>query len=551
MKRKIFVNMSYIALITVVCTTVFLSAVAYGRYMSQVKEGIQNEAGYMAESLNQHENQSLDAYKDITISRITLIASDGQVLYDSTGKEKSMSNHRNRKEFKDAEKNGAGESTRISRTLNKQTYYYAVKLSDGSVLRLSRETQTILNQVEGVLPALILMMAVVFVLALALSRILTGRIIEPINRINLEHPEDESTYDELSPLLVRIHRQNEAIKEKIREIKEKQIEFTTITENMSEGFLVLNEKSVVLSYNTSALRILDIHEDQCSNQNVLSINRSHEFRRAVEMALDGNASEEVMEFRERKYLLMANPVTVSGSVKGAVLMMIDVTEKEEREELRKEFSANVSHELKTPLTTISGYAELMKDGLVKQEDVGRFSEKIYTEARRLISMIEGIIKLSRLDENQIVQEKEEIDLYQLALEIRNSLSMRAAEAGIEIQVLGASCAVSGVRQILYEMLYNLMENAVKYNDRGGHVFVTAAAMEGHATVIVEDDGIGIPVEDADRIFERFYRGDKSHSSEREGTGLGLSIVKHGAKYHSAKIEVESEVGKGTKIAVIF
>lgn len=551
MKRKIFLNMSYIALITVVCTTVFLSVVAYGRYMSQVKEGIQNEAGYMAESLNQHENQSLDAYKDITISRITLIAADGKVLYDSTGKEKSMSNHRNRKEFKEAEKNGAGESTRISKTLKKQTYYYAVKLSDGSVLRLSRETQTIFNQVEGVLPVLILMMAVVFVLALALSRLLTGRIIEPINRINLEHPEDENTYDELSPLLVRIHRQNEAIKEKIREIKEKQIEFTTITENMSEGFLILNDKSVVLSYNTSALRILDIREDQCSNQNVLSINRSHEFRRAVEAALNGEAFEEVMEFRERKYLLMANPVTVSGAVKGAVLMMIDVTEKEEREELRKEFSANVSHELKTPLTTISGYAELMKDGLVKQEDVGRFSEKIYTEARRLISMIEGIIKLSRLDENQIIQEKEEVDLYQLALEIKNSLSMKAAEEGIDIQVLGSPCKVSGVRQILYEMLYNLMENAVKYNDRGGHVFVTAAVMEGRAAVTVEDDGIGIPPEDADRIFERFYRGDKSHSSEREGTGLGLSIVKHGAKYHGAKIEVESEVGRGTKIAVIF
>ena len=506
MKRKIFLNMSYIALITVVCTTVFLSVVAYGRYMSQVKEGIQNEAGYMAESLNQHENQSLDAYKDITISRITLIAADGKVLYDSTGKEKSMSNHRNRKEFKEAEKNGAGESTRISKTLKKQTYYYAVKLSDGSVLRLSRETQTIFNQVEGVLPVLILMMAVVFVLALALSRLLTGRIIEPINRINLEHPEDENTYDELSPLLVRIHRQNEAIKEKIREIKEKQIEFTTITENMSEGFLILNDKSVVLSYNTSALRILDIREDQCSNQNVLSINRSHEFRRAVEAALNGEAFEEVMEFRERKYLLMANPVTVSGAVKGAVLMMIDVTEKEEREELRKEFSANVSHELKTPLTTISGYAELMKDGLVKQEDVGRFSEKIYTEARRLISMIEGIIKLSRLDENQIIQEKEEVDLYQLALEIKNSLSMKAAEEGIDIQVLGSPCKVSGVRQILYEMLYNLMENAVKYNDRGGHVFVTAAVMEGRAAVIVEDDGIGIPPEDADRIFRTFLPG---------------------------------------------
>ena len=522
MKRKIFLNMSYIALITVVCTTVFLSAVAYGRYMSQVKEGIQNEAGYMAESLNQHENQSLDAYKDITISRITLIAADGKVLYDSTGKEKSMSNHRNRKEFKEAVKNGAGESTRISKTLKKQTYYYAVKLSDGSVLRLSRETQTIFNQVEGVLPVLILMMAVVFVLALALSRLLTGRIIEPINRINLEHPEDENTYDELSPLLVRIHRQNEAIKEKIREIKEKQIEFTTITENMSEGFLILNDKSVVLSYNTSALRILDINEDQCSNQNVLSINRSHEFRRAVEMALGGEPSEEVMEFRERKYLLMANPVTVSGAVKGVVLMMIDVTEKEEREELRKEFSANVSHELKTPLTTISGYAELMKDGLVKQEDVGRFSEKIYTEARRLISMIEGIIKLSRLDENQIVQEKEEIDLYQITLEIKNSLSMKAAEAGIDLHVLGSPCTVSGVRQILYEMLYNLIENAVKYNDRGGHVSVTAAAMEGRATVIVEDDGIGIPPEDADRIFERFYRGKDAGEN---GIGIGLSLAK--------------------------
>ncbi len=226
-------------------------------------------------------------------------------------------------------------------------------------------------------------------------------------------------------------------------------------------------------------------------------------------------------------------------------------EKEKNEQMRKEFSANVSHELKTPLTTISGYAELMKDGLVKQEDVGRFSEKIYTEARRLISMIEGIIKLSRLDENQIVQEKEEIDLYQMTLEIKNSLSMKAAEAGIDLHVLGSPCTVSGVRQILYEMLYNLIENAVKYNDRGGHVSVTAAAMEGRATVIVEDDGIGIPPEDADRIFERFYRGDKSHSSEREGTGLGLSIVKHGAKYHGAKIEVESEVGKGTKIAVIF
>ena len=549
MKRKIFLNMSYIALITVVCTTVFLSVVAYGRYMSQVKEGIQNEAGYMAESLNQHENQSLDAYKDITISRITLIAADGKVLYDSTGKEKSMSNHRNRKEFKEAEKNGAGESTRISKTLKKQTYYYAVKLSDGSVLRLSRETQTIFNQVEGVLPVLILMMAVVFVLALALSRLLTGRIIEPINRINLEHPEDENTYDELSPLLVRIHRQNEAIKEKIREIKEKQIEFTTITENMSEGFLILNDKSVVLSYNTSALRILDIREDQCSNQNVLSINRSHEFRRAVEAALNGEAFEEVMEFRERKYLLMANPVTVSGAVKGAVLMMIDVTEKEEREELRKEFSANVSHELKTPLTTISGYAELMKDGLVKQEDVGRFSEKIYTEARRLISMIEGIIKLSRLDENQIIQEKEEVDLYQLALEIKNSLSMKAAEEGIDIQVLGSPCKVSGVRQILYEMLYNLMENAVKYNDRGGHVFVTAAVMEGRAAVIVEDDGIGIPPEDADRIFERFYRVDKGRSRKQGGTGLGLSIVKHIVNFYHGSIHVASQLEKGTEFTV--
>lgn len=442
MKRKIFSNMVYIAFVAVMMTTILLSFIMYYRYMDQIKTGIKDEAAYMATSLNLHDKQDLDAYKNLTVSRITWVDSNGKVIYDSSGQENEMTNHRNRKEVKEAMKSGSGEDTRVSKTLNKQTYYYAIKLRDGTVLRLSRETQTIMRQIESILPILFLIMGVVLILAVILSRILTGRIVEPINKIDLIHPKKNETYSELKPLLNRIEQQNVDIEKQIEEIKE--------AENM-----------------------------------------------------------------------------------------------------RKEFSANVSHELKTPLTTISGYAELMKDGLVKPEDMKRFSGTIYTEARRLIAMIEDIIKLSRLDENQVELEKKDIDLYDLVFQIKADLRKKAEEDNILVHIRGVHTMVYGVYRILYEMFFNMCENAIKYNKKGGEVVVTIASMNDCPIVVVEDTGIGIPKEDLDRIFERFYRVDKSHSNQKEGSGLGLSIVKHGAKYHHAEMEVESELGKGTKITIEF
>lgn len=442
MKRKIFNNMVYIAVVAVLITTTLLGMFTYYRYMEQVKSGIKDEAAYLAASLNFEDKQNLDKYKDITVTRITRVDKDGNVIYDSSGEEESMGNHKNRKEIKEAYKKGYGEDTRMSKTLRKQTYYYAVKLKDGTILRMSRETQTIVKQMEDIIPIILLMMGVVTVLAVALSRMSTDRIVEPINQIDLIHPKKNKTYSELTPLLDKIEKQNMDIERQIKEIKE--------AENM-----------------------------------------------------------------------------------------------------RKEFSANVSHELKTPLTTISGYAELMKDGLVKPEDMPRFSATIYDEAKRLISMIEGIIKLSRLDENRVQLDWENVDLYELAFSIKNDLTRRSQEEEVAVHIRGVHTKIRGVQQILYEMFFNVCENAIKYNHKGGEVVFTISKMNDYPVVIVEDTGIGIPKEDIDRIFERFYRVDKSHSNQKKGSGLGLSIVKHGAKFHNAEMEVESELGKGTKITIIF
>lgn len=442
MKRKIFNNMIYIAVCAVMLTTILLTFVTYYRYMEQVKLGIRDEAGYLATALNMHGRQDLDEYKTVTDSRITWVGSKGDVIYDSEGHPEEMSNHGSRKEIKDAVKKKTGESTRFSKTLQAQTYYYAIQLDDGSVLRLSRETHSILRQMEEVAGVAVLVVVVVLVLAVALSRILTRRIVEPINQINLIHPKDNKTYSELTPLLDRIEKQNQDIEEQIQEIKE--------AENM-----------------------------------------------------------------------------------------------------RKEFSANVSHELKTPLTTISGYAELMKDGMVRPEDMGRFSATIYHEAKRLISMIEGIIKLSRLDENQVELERESVDLYELAFKVKNDLLRKSDEEQVAVHVRGVHTTVTGVYQILYEMFFNMCENAIKYNEPGGRVVMTIAMMDDYPTAVIEDTGIGIPQEDLDRIFERFYRVDKSHSNQKEGSGLGLSIVKHGAEFHHAQMTVNSELGEGTTITIIF
>ena len=442
MKRKIFQSMVLISFAAVLITTILVSFITYFQYTKQVEIGIQNEAAYMATSLNLHDKQDLDEYKDLTVSRITWIDASGNVIYDSAGEESAMENHKDRKEIKEAMRSGSGEDTRFSETLNMQTYYYAMRLNDGSVVRLSRETRTIARQVWELLPPAVVLLIAILVLEVILSKVITSRIVKPINQIDLLHPKQNQTYSELTPLLDRIEQQNIDIQNQIKEIKE--------AENM-----------------------------------------------------------------------------------------------------RKEFSANVSHELKTPLTTISGYAELMKDGMVRPEDMERFSGTIYKEARRLIAMIEDIIKLSRLDENQVELEKKEVDLYELIFQIKSDLGHKLEKEGVTFHIRGVHTKICGVYQILYEMFFNICENAVKYNHPKGEVVVTIAAMNDQPTIVVEDTGIGIPKDDMDRIFERFYRVDKSHSNQKEGSGLGLSIVKHGAKYHHASIDVKSELGKGTKITIIF
>ena len=442
MKRKIFNNMVYIAVVAVLITTTLLGMFTYYRYMEQVKSGIKDEAAYLAASLNVKDNQNLNKYKNITVSRITRVDQNGKVIYDSSGKEKSMGNHKNRTEIKEAYEKGQGEDTRMSNTLRKQTYYYAVRLKDGTILRMSRETQTIIKQMEDIIPIIMLMLAVVTILSMILSKMSTDRIVEPINQIDLIHPKKNKTYSELTPLLDKIEKQNMDIERQIKEIKE--------AENM-----------------------------------------------------------------------------------------------------RKEFSANVSHELKTPLTSISGYAEIMKSGIVKPEDMPRFSEKIYNEARRLITLVEDIIKLSHLDEGKVELERQDVDLYELTREIISRLAPQASAKKVHMELTGESVIYNGVRQILDEMVYNICENAIKYNKEGGEIRVWVGNTLNGKKIIVTDTGIGIPKNQQERIFERFYRVDKSHSKEIGGTGLGLSIVKHGAILHNAKIHVDSELGKGTRMELTF
>ncbi|MDD3745174.1 MAG: ATP-binding protein [Anaerostipes sp.] len=551
MKRKIYSNMLYIAFVSILFTGALFLVVTYNRYMDQMKENVQTEASYLMQSLNEDENQNLENYHRISGTRITLINIDGTVKFDSSEPAKSLPNHGNRPEFRQAVEAGIGENTRISDTLNKQTYYYALKLDSGKVLRFAVETQTIYKQIMDIIPITLLMAGFVLVLSFFLSRVLTERIVEPINKIDLEHPEDERYYDELAPLLGRIHKQNIAIEDKVKELKQRQLEFSAITSNMSEGFLVLNKDLVVLTCNESALNIFNIKKEQCENHNIMAISRSKCMRKSIEYAVNQIPFEETMKLHGRRYMILTNPVLDEGKLRGIVVLLVDVTEKKKREALRQEFSANVSHELKTPLTTISGYAELIQAGIVKPEDIAGFSGKIHKEALRMIDMIDDIIKISKLDENELDLERTEIDLYQLIQEIQESLRMKARKQQVQLNVIGTPTKIEGIKQVLYDMFYNLMGNGIKYNNPGGKVVVTVSKMNGISTVIVEDNGIGIPNEDQSRVFERFYRVDKSHSSERKGTGLGLSIVKHAAKLHHAKIDLDSTVGKGTKFTVSF
>ena len=545
MKKKISITMCLMTAVSVIITAVMISLVIYRKNYNEMKSMIRAEAEYISQAIDTEDINYLESVKNVTPSRITWIDSNGNVIYDSAGE--NLSNHSDRPEIIDAVKNGSGESSRLSETFSEQTYYYAVKLTNGTILRMSDTTSSIYHDIFSALPYTVIVIAIIIILAIIVSNNETEKIIKPINELDLDNPSNNLKYDELAPLLRRIEKQNSDIEKYISELKAKQVEFETVTENMSEGLIIINQKSTILSCNKSAVAILGGGEYNYISKSVFDLNHSKNFVDAVENAVVGKHDETALTINNRSYMVITNPVKHFDKISGAVIIIIDVTEKE----FRREFSANVSHELKTPLTAISGFAEIMKDGWAKPEDYQMFALKIYNETQRLINLIEDIIKLSRLDENKIEITKESVDMLVLAKDAAARLSSKAKDKNISVTVNGDHGNITGVRQILDEMIYNLCDNAIKYNKKNGKVEVIVKDYISNVSVTVKDNGIGIPAEDLDRVFERFYCVNKSHSKESGGTGLGLSIVKHGAIFHKAKINIDSTLGIGTSIEIVF
>lgn len=547
MTNKIFRSVFFTSVLTLAAGLVLAFGVLFGAFEDRIEKELKSEAGYIAYSV---ENGDTDFFSKFSGSdkRVTLIAANGDVIADTQAAASDMDNHADREEVKDALKYGSGTKVRYSETLTEKTIYYAQRLSNGNVLRVSTTQYTIVTIILGLMQPMIIVLVIAMALSFFLSSKVSKKLIQPINSIDLNNPENNDTYEELSPLLHKIINQRRTIDGQIEKAKQVQEEFKLITENMSEGFLVIDKNAKLLSYNSAALKLLDA---SAAEDNVLTLNRTSGFIDAVSNALKGRHAENTMLHADRTYNLIANPVFDKESVIGAVIVIIDVTETAKREAMRREFTANVSHELKTPLTSISGFAELMKSGGIPEETVVDFSNSIYTEAQRLISLVSDIIKISELDEKDNRLDRESVNLYELAAEVINRLKPAAEKKNISFMLKGGDAETFGVRSIIDEMIYNLCDNAIKYNKNGGSVTVTVNNDGDKAKISVKDTGIGIPKTQQDRIFERFYRVDKSRSKAEGGTGLGLSIVKHGAMYHNADISVESEIEKGTTMTIAF
>ena len=553
MKRRLFSGMCLLAVVTLLLSFACGVWVMYRKLYEEMRSEVKKDAMYLAAALNVSEDTTLTALPTTSQSgRITLIAADGTVLFDDGAQAQQMENHLNRPEVQEALQTGYGESTHVSTTMGEMTFYVAIRLDNGEVLRMSNTVDSVLSNVISCIPLMLVTTLVVLLLSLLLAKLQTKRIVVAMNELNLENPLANDTYEELSPLLGRIEKQNEQIKAQMESLSKQKEEFISLTENMSEGLIMVGATATVLTINRSAMRLLGLPEDQYQGRHIFSLDRSLPMQAAVTEALDGQCSEKLLEEENGRALqLMANPIWADGKVLGVIVLLLDVTERRAAEQMRREFSANVSHELKTPLTSISGYAEIMKNGLVRQEDMPRFLDRIYTEARRLIALIEDIIKLSHLDENTVELPREPVELLALSKEVVERLAAVADSAHVTITVEGDEAVVTGVRQIIDEMIFNLVDNAIKYNKENGHVYLTVENQGDTVAVTVQDTGIGIPNIHQERVFQRFYRVDKSHSKETGGTGLGLSIVKHGAQYHNAKLTLESTEGVGTTIKIMF
>lgn len=538
MTGKIIRSLFSLAMLVLVIGAALFSGILYGYYEKQSFASLAQEAEQLQQTMEYVSPEQMRS-----ADRITLISPDGTVLYDSVARADAMENHLSREEVAQALREGTGKSSHYSSTVLKKNLYYALRLEDGNILRLSREQSSLGAMLLNMAWPIAATVAGLLLLAAGLSVRLARQITQPINAISPDDPQD--VYPELQPLTQRLRQQRETIRNQMDELSRRMREFSAMTENMSEGFLLIDLRGHVLTENHSASMLLPTDADniaKCSQR---------ELCQAAQQALTGQRCERLLQQGERTLSVIASPVLESGQVTGAVVLTLDVTEREQREKLRREFSANVSHELKTPLTSISGFAELMSQGLVPADKVREFSLDIQKECTRLTNLVEDIIDLSRLEEGGGDMTWEDIDLYTLCDDVLQSLEPVAKRQTVTLRLAGESLRVRGVYQVLREMIYNLCDNAVKYNRSGGSVTVTVARSAGRASVAVADTGIGIPYEDQSRVFERFYRVDKSHSRAIGGTGLGLSIVKHAAALHGAEIKLQSQPEDGTVITVLF
>lgn len=549
MKNKIFRALVALAAMAVLVASGLITFIVSQDYFNETKKELAQEARYISMGLESGGDNFLNkiAAENGSNVRITLIDKDGIVLFDNQAEAKTLENHAMRQEVMEAVAVGAGEAERFSDTLDKTTYYYAVRLEDGKILRLARTIDSIYKSVLQMLPIMGGIVIVVAFLASVVARRVTFNLIKPLDQVNLDEPLDNETYDELAPFLTRIAKQKRQLSKNLKKLRGKQEELTIITNNMNEGLVLLNGQQNVLFINESAAKIFGFSAKEVVGRNILTVDRAQEVQDLLQKVSQAGKGEGLYEKDRHFYQLSGSSVNGSGSV----ILIYDVTEKMTAEKLRREFSANVSHELKTPLQSILGYAEIMKNGLVKDEDKQRFLERIHAEAGNMIELIQNIMELSRLDENKTLDEFEDVDLLKLAQSVTLRLKHKAQTKGVTLNVSGSSACVCGVQSILSEVLYNLVDNSIKYNKDNGKVDVKVQDGSEEVTVSVSDTGIGIGAADRERVFERFYRADKSHSKEIGGTGLGLSIVKHGVLFHKGRVELESEPGVGTTITFVL
>ncbi len=549
MDKKIFNSNFLTSLFILLISFILTFVVLFDHSQNQLISELESEAEYISYAVENEGAAYISNFKGDD-KRITLVSGDGTVLVDTSVDVTTLDNHADRQEIKEAMINGSGTSTRFSDTMMKRTVYYATRLSDGSVLRVSATQDSIFVLLLSLVYPLSIIIIVALILSLIISHRVSKSIIKPINELDLDNPAGNEAYEELTPLLKKISAQKRTIEKQVRDARQRQEEFRLITENMSEGLLVIDSSANVLSYNKSAVQLLQI--DDISNGNsVLLFNRKKGFRELVEQVLQGVRAESEINNDESVYSLIGTPVFDGDRVIGAVIVIIDITESARREQLRREFTSNVSHELKTPLTSISGFAEMMKSGGTPDDTVVDFSASIYDEAQRLITLVTDIIKISELDESPSLFEKSEVDLYCLSQNVIKSLKPLAEKRNISLNLIGDTAHVWGTQKIIDEMIYNLCDNAVKYNRIGGSVDIIINTTADKISLTVRDTGIGIPKAEQSRVFERFYRVDKSHSKQVGGTGLGLAIVKHAAAYTGAEITLESQENVGTTVTVTF